>query len=80
MSAQLINQVRATLKAKEAAHYLGFSYWKLLELVKAGEIPVIRAGNRLLFRRETLDLWLSQQEAASVEPGPESVGKIRRLK
>lgn len=71
--------IRATLKAKEVATYLGFSYWKLLELVKAGKIPVIRAGNRLLFRRETLDNWLAQQETASlVLPEPE--GKIRKMK
>ena len=77
---------RATLKAKEAAGYLGISYWKLLELVKAGDGPPhIRAGNRILFRTETLDAWLSQLEAASgggagPGPGPELTGKIRRLK
>ena len=78
---------RATLKAKVAAGYLGISYWKLLELVKAGDGPPhIRAGSRILFRVETLDNWLSQQEAASAAngagagPGPELTGKIRRLK
>lgn len=79
MNVQPASPIRATLTAREAAAYLGFSYWKLLELVKVGEIPVIRAGNRLLFRRETLDQWLSQQETASMVE-PESVGKIRRLK
>lgn len=71
---------RATLKAKEAAGYLGFSYWKLLELVKAGKGPLpIRVGSRLLFRIETLDSWLSQQEVINTMES-EPTGKIRRLK
>lgn len=70
---------QATVPAKKAAQYLGFSYWKLLEMVKDKEIPHIKAGNRLLFRLASLDAWLAQQEAASTaEPVPE--GKIRRLK
>lgn len=70
----------ATLSAKPAAKYLGFSYWKLLEMVKAGDMPHIRAGNRLLFRKETLDAWLTQQEQASTRDEHEAAGKIRRLK
>lgn len=73
--------MRATLPAKPAAKYIGISYWKLLELAKAGELPHIRVGRRLLFRRESLDRWLEQQEAGSVQkPEPVARGKIRRLK
>jgi excisionase family DNA binding protein len=60
---------RSTLRAKEAAAYLGISYWLILELAKKKEIPHIRAGSRVLFRRESLDEWMQNQEAASVGEG-----------
>jgi len=72
---------RATMPAKAGAEYMGVSYWKLLQMVKAGEIPHIRVGNRILFRRESLDRWLAEQEAGSVrKQEPVVVRGIRRLK
>jgi excisionase family DNA binding protein len=70
----------STMRAKEAAAYLGMSYWKLMELRKAGKIPCIQLGGLILFRKETLDAWLAERETASVkhESIPEP-GKIRRL-
>lgn len=70
--------MRATLKAREAADYIGLSYWKLLELAKAGEVPHARVGGRVLFRRESLDAWLDLCERKSVhhETGT-TRGKIR---
>lgn len=56
-----------TLKSKQAAAYLGISYWKILDMVKKGEIPHIRAGALVLFRQATLDRWLAEQEAANYE-------------
>lgn len=52
---------RATMTAKLAAKYIGLSYWKTLELVKASQIPHIRISGptgRVLFRKESLDEWL----------------------
>ncbi len=60
---------RSTLKAKEAAAYLGVSYWLLLEMAKRGEVPHIRAGKLVLFRKEALDDWMRQQEQLSVREG-----------
>jgi excisionase family DNA binding protein len=57
----------ATVKAKQAARYLNISYWKILDMVKKGEIPHIRAGKLVLFRKETLDNWIVEQEQQSVE-------------
>ncbi len=75
---------KATMPAKEAATYLNISYWKLLELAKAKKVPHIRAGSRVLFRRESLNDWLAEQEVASVaqavQPEPIVVKGIRRLK
>lgn len=53
------------MTAKEAAQYLGISYWLLLEMTKRHEIPFISAGSRKLFRRETLELWLENREKLS---------------
>ena len=64
----------STIKAKDAAKYLGISYWKILEMAKAGEVPHVRAGRRVLFRRETLDRWMAAQEAESVQQDNESAG------
>lgn len=55
-----------TKKARDAAKYLGISYWKLLDMAKRGEIPHVRVGKLVLFRRDTLDAWLAELEAASV--------------
>ena len=60
---------RSTLKAREAAAYLGVSYWLLLEMAKRGEVPHIRAGKLVLFRKEALDDWMRQQERLSVREG-----------
>jgi len=57
------------LKAREAAAYLGVSYWLLLEMAKRGEVPHIRAGKLVLFRKEALDDWMRQQEQLSVREG-----------
>ena len=71
---------RTTLTAKEAAQYLGISYWLLLEMCKRKELPHVKAGARVLLRKSSLDLWLLEQEVASVaKPEPVS-GRIRRLK
>jgi DNA binding domain, excisionase family len=58
---------RVTLSSKEAAEYLGISYWLLLEMVKRGKINPIRCGGRYLFRQSGLDNWMETQEA-SIQP------------
>ncbi|GED55139.1 DNA-binding protein [Brevibacillus borstelensis] len=68
-----------TMTAKDTAAYLGISYWKLTMMCKAGEIPHLRAGNRILFRKETLDRWMANQETLSVQSGNDSqmIGLVR---
>lgn len=71
---------RATVTAREAAEYIGVSYWLLLEMAKRKEIPAIHAGRRVLFRVETLDRWMSGQEEKAVEKSDAAgYGKIRRV-
>lgn len=71
----------ATMTAKEASdQYFGgtISYWKLLKMAKTGIIPHIRVGSRFLFRKETLDEWLSTQENASVSVNEQRYQQITR--
>ncbi|MCL6558881.1 MAG: helix-turn-helix domain-containing protein [Firmicutes bacterium] len=71
---------RATVDAKEAAEYIGVSYWLLLEMAKRGEVPCIRAGRRVLFRVASLDAWMRDQEEKSVRKHETTgTGKIRRV-
>ena len=58
---------RTTLTAKEAAEYLGISYWLITQLVKRKQIPCSRVGKRILFRKEVLDVYLSKKENDSIE-------------
>lgn len=72
----------ATLSGKEAAKYLGISYWLILDLAKRNQIPCIHAGTRVLFRKETLDLWMQNQEIKSMQPAaidPVGYGTLRKV-
>ena len=57
---------RTTLTMKEAAEYLGISYWLINQLVRRKEIPCSKVGGKLLFRVQALDEYLSSKEKASV--------------
>lgn len=53
---------RTTLTAQEAASYLGVSYWSLLNMARQGQVPHSRVGKKLVFRKQTIDQWLTKQE------------------
>ena len=57
---------RTTLTMKEAAEYLGISYWLINQLVRRKEIPCSKVGGKLLFRVQVLDEYLSSKEQESV--------------
>lgn len=57
---------RTTLTAKEAAEYLGISYWLITQLVRRKQIPCSRVGKRILFRKEALDNYLRSKEDDSI--------------
>lgn len=66
-----------TFTAKEAAEYIGISYYTILELARKRQIPHTPVGRRKLFRKETLDKWMTDQEKLSQEL--ESNFGIRRV-
>ena len=57
---------RTTLTLKEAAEYLGVSYWLINQLVRRKEIPCSKVGGKFLFRVKVLDEYLSSKEQESV--------------
>lgn len=71
---------KATMEAKQAAQYIGCSYWTILELAKKGMIPHIRLGHRVLFRELALDQWMDEKEKQSTAKTEETAyGKLRRV-
>ena len=57
---------RTTLTVKEAAEYLGISYWLINQLVRRREIPCSKVGGKFLFRVQVLDDYLNKKEQESV--------------
>ena len=57
---------RTTLTAKEAAEYLGISYWLTNQLVRRRQLPCSKVGGKFLFRVQALNEYLSKKEEESV--------------
>ena len=57
---------RTTLTMKEAAKYLGISYWLINQLVRKKQIPCSKVGGKYLFRVQVLDEYLNEKEQDSV--------------
>ena len=57
---------RTTLTMKEAAEYLGVSYWLINQLVRKKQIPCSKIGVKYLFRVQVLDEYLKNMEQKSI--------------
>jgi excisionase family DNA binding protein len=62
-----IGYINNTMKVKEASAYLGITEWQLRTLAKQGKIKHLRSGNRYLFRRHSLDLWMIEVQENSIK-------------
>ena len=58
---------RTTLTMKEAAEYLGVSYWLINQLVRKKQIPCSKVGGKYLFRVQALDEYLNNKEKESLK-------------
>lgn len=56
---------RTTLTMKEAAEYLGISYWVINQLVRRKQIPCSKVGGKFLFRVQALEEYLNRKEKES---------------
>ena len=55
-----------TFDAREAAVYLKIHYETLLKMTRKKQIPHYRIGRKLLFRKDSLNQWITEQEQKSV--------------
>ena len=51
---------------KEAAEYLGISYWLTNQLVRRKQLPCSKVGGKFLFRVQVLDDYLTKKEQDSI--------------
>ena len=56
---------RITLTMKEAAEYLGISYWLINQLVRRKQIPCSKVGGKFLFRVQALEEYLNRKKRIS---------------
>lgn len=58
---------RQTLTAKEVADYLGVHTDTIYVMVKCKKLPHVKVQNRILFTKESIDLWIQDQEYTSLQ-------------
>ncbi|MBE2973391.1 helix-turn-helix domain-containing protein [Bacillus megaterium] len=56
-----------TMSVKEAALYMGVSKDTIYELTRKKNIPHLRLGRRILFRKNALDIWMREMEKSSLK-------------
>jgi len=68
-------RIAALMTVSEVAALLRFSRGHLYELVRSGELPVVRCGRAVRLRREDVDAWQNRHRSGGVDfdkPGPAS--------
>lgn len=53
---------RTTLSVKEIATYLDLSTDFIYKLVRKKQIPFVKIGSRILFKKESVQKWLNEIE------------------
>lgn len=61
-----MNQEDLILTVPEAARLLKVGRTTLRDHIRAGEIPHLRLGRKILLRRDALMAWMEQRERESV--------------
>ena len=56
-----------TLNIKELGIYLRCSVSGIRNLVRERKIPFYRIGNRLFFKKSSIDLWINNQEFSNMQ-------------
>lgn len=56
-----------TFNIKEVANYLKCSISGIRNLVRNKNIPFYRVGNRLFFKKSSIDLWIDKQEKNNMQ-------------
>lgn len=53
---------KQTMTPLELANFIGVSKDLIYQMVRENKLPFVRIGRRILFRRETIVLWMNQEE------------------
>lgn len=56
-----------TFNIKEASQFLKCSESMIRKMVKNKSIPFFRVGNRLFFRKESIELWIKNMEFQNIQ-------------
>jgi excisionase family DNA binding protein len=64
---------------KEVSNYLKCSISGIRNLVRNKKIPFYRIGNRLFFKKSSIDLWINNQEYSNMKETDYQI-KIKPLK
>lgn len=59
------NESDRLMKAEEVAEYLGFHVQTIYAKAASGDLPSLKIGSRVRFRREEVDGWLDKQTATA---------------
>ena len=70
---------RTTLTMKEAAEYLGVSYWLINQLVRKKQIPCSKVGGKYLFRVQALDEYLKNIIVADLKSTDKTKEIVKKL-
>lgn len=62
-----MQETKTRMLPVEAAAHIGCRYDKILQMVRLKQIPHYRIGNRVFFTKESLDLWIENQERLSIQ-------------
>lgn len=62
-----MTQSKTALTINEASEYTGIGRNTLRGLISSGKIPVIKIGNKILVRTETLDKFLEINEGRNLK-------------
>lgn len=68
---------RQTLTVKEVANYLGVHTDTIYTMVKLKQIPHLKLRNRILFTKDSIDLWLQDQAKKSLDKSDKIKEKVR---
>jgi len=69
---------RTTLTMKEAAEYLGISYWLINQLVRRKEIPCSKVGGKFSFRADYL-CRLCEDYGKNFGQNEKNIGRVSRV-
>lgn len=50
---------RKVLRVEDAMSVLGVSRWMVYEMIRRGELPVLRVGRLIRIPQEALDAWIA---------------------